>query len=106
MLKLGRKSGQSVLIGDDIRVMVLGISGDNVSLGFDAPQEVPILRAEKYEGGKLERKHDFGPVSYLAHQIYCDENPYISWEQIPTEIRYLYKSKAEGLIYNWRKEEQ
>ncbi|MGO9108814.1 MAG: carbon storage regulator [Thermoguttaceae bacterium] len=49
MLVLSRKSGEEVLIGDDIEVVVLGIDGDRVTLGFTAPRYVPIFRAEIHQ---------------------------------------------------------
>jgi len=46
MLVLSRKSGEQILIGEDIEVVVLEINGDHVKLGFTAPRYVPIFRAE------------------------------------------------------------
>lgn len=46
MLVLTRKSGESVLVGDDVAVRVLGVKGNQVSLGFEAPREVRIYREE------------------------------------------------------------
>jgi carbon storage regulator len=46
MLVLSRKAGERVLVGEDIEVVVLGIEGDRVKLGFVAPRYVPICRAE------------------------------------------------------------
>jgi len=46
MLVLSRKSGEQILIGDDIEVVVLEIDGNHVKLGFTAPRYVPIVRAE------------------------------------------------------------
>lgn len=46
MLVLGRKCGESVVIGNDITVKVLEVRGDRVKLGFAAPGEVPIHRTE------------------------------------------------------------
>jgi carbon storage regulator len=46
MLVLSRKGGESVVIGNDITVKVLEVRGDRVKLGFAAPGEVPIHRAE------------------------------------------------------------
>ena len=46
MLVLSRKSGERVLVGEDIEVVVLGVEGDRVKLGFTAPRYVPICRAE------------------------------------------------------------
>ncbi len=49
MLVLTRKSDESVILGDDIEVKVLGVRGDQVSLGFSAPAEMSINRKEIYE---------------------------------------------------------
>lgn len=48
MLILTRKLGESITIGDDIKVSVLGIHGRQVRLGIDAPQEVVVHREEVY----------------------------------------------------------
>lgn len=44
MLILTRKLGESITIGDDIRVTVLGIFGRQVRIGIDAPLDTDILR--------------------------------------------------------------
>lgn len=49
MLVLSRKRGESVVIGNDVTVTVLEVRGDRVKLGFSAPGEVPIHRAEVYQ---------------------------------------------------------
>jgi carbon storage regulator len=49
MLVLSRKCDQSLLLGDDIVVTVLGIDGDRVKLGIEAPREVAVLRQEVYQ---------------------------------------------------------
>ena len=48
MLVLTRKSNQSIMIGDDIEVSVLAITGDKVRIGIEAPRSVPVLRKEVY----------------------------------------------------------
>ena len=53
MLVLSRKSGESIVIADNITVTVLEVQGNRVKLGFIAPGEAPIHRAEVYE--KLSR---------------------------------------------------
>jgi carbon storage regulator len=49
MLVLSRKSGERVLVGEDIEVVVLEVNGDRVKLGFAAPRHVPIFRAEIHQ---------------------------------------------------------
>lgn len=46
MLVLTRKSGQSVLVGDEITVKVIAIDGERARLGFDAPADCTIRRDE------------------------------------------------------------
>ena len=46
MLVLSRRLGETLLIGKNIKVTVLGISGNQVRIGIAAPDDVPILREE------------------------------------------------------------
>ena len=48
MLILSRNEGQTIYIGDNIKVTVLGINGKQVRLGVDAPDEVAVDREEIY----------------------------------------------------------
>jgi carbon storage regulator len=48
MLVLTRKSNQSIMIGDDIEVSILGVAGDKVRLGIAAPKAIPVFRKEVY----------------------------------------------------------
>lgn len=49
MYILKRKTGEGIKISKDITVYVLGISGNEVKLGIDAPKEIPIIRLEILE---------------------------------------------------------
>ena len=48
MLVLSRRLGETLIIGDDIKITVLGISGNQVRLGIAAPKEVSVHREEVY----------------------------------------------------------
>lgn len=48
MLILSRRAGESVYIGDNIRVSVLKIQGNQIKLGFDVPENVGVYREEVY----------------------------------------------------------
>ncbi len=57
MLILGRKPGESLLIGDQVTVTVLSVEpGGNVSLGIDAPREMLILRKELQQAASFNRE--------------------------------------------------
>jgi carbon storage regulator len=49
MLVLNRKSGQRVIIGDDVTVVILEIRGSQVKLGISGPKCVPIHREEVFQ---------------------------------------------------------
>jgi carbon storage regulator len=49
MLVLARKIGESILIGETIKVVVLAATGSQVRLGIDAPKSVSIYRTEVYQ---------------------------------------------------------
>ncbi len=46
MLILSRKCGESIMLGEDIQLVLLEISGDKVKLGIEAPKSVRVLRGE------------------------------------------------------------
>ena len=48
MLVLTRKSNQAIMIGDDIEVTVLSITGEKVRIGIQAPRDIPVFRNEVY----------------------------------------------------------
>lgn len=57
---LSRKRDESIIIGDDVVIMILDIRGDVVRLGITAPIEVAIDRAEIRDAKDRERRKDGG----------------------------------------------
>ena len=64
MLILTRRSGEAVIVGDNVRIAVLDIRGNQVRLGVEAPREVTVHREEVYrriveeQGGGAEDEDD------------------------------------------------
>ena len=58
MLILTRRTGETLNIGDSIQVTILGIKGNQVRIGIDAPKDVPVHREEIYEKIKHEDFED------------------------------------------------
>ena len=56
MLRLSRKVGEKVIIGGDVVVEVLEVSGSTVRLGIQAPRSVPIYREEIWDAVKAENQ--------------------------------------------------
>lgn len=49
MLVLNRKKGETIVIGDTIRLTVIDVQGDQIKIGIDAPRNVSIYREEIYQ---------------------------------------------------------
>jgi carbon storage regulator len=60
MLILTRRVGETVMIGDDVTITVLGVKGNQVRVGINAPKSVAVHREEIYERIKREQQPDHG----------------------------------------------
>jgi len=54
MLILTRRVTESLMVGDDVKVMILGVKGNQVRIGIDAPPDVGVHREEIYK--KIQEK--------------------------------------------------
>ena len=55
MLVLSRQTDESIMIGDDVEVVIVSVRGDKVRLGITAPKCIPVHRREIYDAIKREK---------------------------------------------------
>ncbi|MBV8783904.1 MAG: carbon storage regulator CsrA [Gammaproteobacteria bacterium] len=67
MLILTRRVGETVMIGDDVTITVLGVKGNQVRVGINAPKHVAVHREEIYERIKREQDPDVAEKKSAAH---------------------------------------
>lgn len=72
MLILTRKTGESIMIGDDIAITVLRVMGDTVKIGIEAPRSIPIYREEIYcqRARDADRKSSTEPTATIEQKPY------------------------------------
>ena len=60
MLALTRKKGESLVVANNVEIVVLEVRGDQVKIGIDAPKEVPVYRKEVYLQIQKENEEAMG----------------------------------------------
>lgn len=58
MLILTRRVGEALMVGDEVTVSVLGIKGNQIRIGINAPKDVGVHREEIYERIKAEQEQE------------------------------------------------
>lgn len=66
MLILTRKAGETLMIGNNVEVTVLGVRGNQVRIGIKAPQEVAVHREEIYRRIELEHQGSKLPTAEVT----------------------------------------
>ena len=56
MLVLSRQKDESIIIGDDVEIIIVDVRGDKVRLGITAPKNISVHRREVYEAIQREKK--------------------------------------------------
>ena len=69
MLVLTRKINQSITLGDQIKLTVLSIEGDRVSIGIDAPKEIRVFRSELLDGTRQTNREASASGSFITKDL-------------------------------------
>lgn len=67
MLILTRRVGETLMIGDEVTVTVLGVKGNQVRIGVNAPRDVAVHREEIYERIKREQAESGQGIGVASH---------------------------------------
>lgn len=84
MLILTRKSDESIIIGNNIKIKVLKVQGSQVHIGIDAPRELSVYREEIYEQIRKEN------VNAVQHTV--DENKIKQLEDSLSNFKNLFSN--------------
>lgn len=72
MLILTRRVGETLMIGDEVTVTVLGVKGNQVRIGVNAPRDVAVHREEIYERIKREQSEFGAPMTLRQDSAQLD----------------------------------
>ncbi len=78
MLILTRRVGETLMVGDDVTVTVLGVKGNQVRIGVNAPKEVAVHREEIYQ--RIQKEREGGPEGQPGQQQHQEWKPEVEEE--------------------------
>lgn len=58
MLVLSRRKNESIMVGEDVQIMIVGIRGGRIRLGITAPKSIPVHRMEVYESLQHDKDNE------------------------------------------------
>lgn len=116
MLILTRRAGEAVMVGDEVKVVVLGAWGSQVRLGIDAPRTVAVHREEIYERVKREENlrppsgHDTPlPLDEADEEIFLEKLRALTPErraEVERFIDFLLKREGTGATAAWEGDQE
>lgn len=70
MLILTRRIGETLTIGDNVQVTVLGVKGNQVRIGVNAPKDIPVHREEIYQ--RIQKEKEAGIAAANGNVLHRD----------------------------------